>query len=119
MKKLALFGSVLAIALSSGSAIAGDFHALSALHGATPAPLKDTALAATEGGSICQISGALSAVLGGAPGGGVSLCSGVGFVGTGSFFAVSNEAFVTGANFLGVIGGPIGASPPPPPPPAP
>ena len=55
MIKTTLFGTALAVALSASPAIAEDFHALAGLQGATPAPLQDGVLAATEGGLICTV----------------------------------------------------------------
>jgi len=34
--------------------MAGDFHAVAGLQGAIPSPLQDEALAATEGGFLCN-----------------------------------------------------------------
>jgi hypothetical protein len=89
-----------------GTAMAADdFHALNVLQAA---PMQDEALARTEGGAVCSAGGPVfSGVLNGQPGGGVSLCSSIGQNATfgGALFSVSNEAPVTGANFLGVIGG--------------
>jgi hypothetical protein len=89
---------------------ANDFYAMNVLQGAVPA-LQDDALARTEGGSFCVANGGISsAVLGGEAGGGVSLCSTVGVLANGgATFSVSNAAPVTGANFLQVIGGTVGA----------
>jgi hypothetical protein len=103
MKKSTLLSSALAIVLTSSLAMAADgFQALSVIQAA---PMQDAALASTEGGSICQATAAAtSAVNGGAPGGGVSLCSSVGPGGDGAAFGVSNQLPVTAANYLQVIG---------------
>ena len=53
MIKNMLLGCALAVALSTATAMAADFHALAGLRGATPTPLQDEALAATEGGVAC------------------------------------------------------------------
>lgn len=110
MKKMTLLGSSLAVALSSAPVIAEDFHALSALQ-ATPAPMQNTELAATEGGAECSATPA--AVANGAFGdnAGVALCARTNFAGVfgGSglaiTFAVFNAAPVSSANFLQVTGG--------------
>jgi len=94
----------MAVAMSSAPVMAGGFHALSALQ-ATPAPMQDSELATTEGGSYCSSAGgSSSAVNSGTPGGGVSLCGDLGS-GIPANFAVSNQLPVTGANFLQVTGG--------------
>lgn len=61
MNKSILLGGALAVALSA-PAMAGDFHALAGLQGATPAPLQDGVLAATEGGATCNLTPTLGAV---------------------------------------------------------
>jgi hypothetical protein len=102
MIKSTLIGSALAIILASSLTMAADdFHALTVLQAT---PMQDDALASTEGGSICSAPGATTAVNGGAPGGGVSLCSSVGPGGNGAAHSVSNQLPVTAANFLQVIG---------------
>jgi hypothetical protein len=104
MKKVTLLGGLMAVAMSSAPVMAGDFYALSVLQ-ATPAPMQDSELATTEGGAYCDSTGGSnSAVNGGMPGGGVSLCGDLGS-GIPASFAVSNELPVTGANFLQVTGG--------------
>ncbi len=104
MKKTILTTTLLTVALSAGSIMAADdFHALTVLQATTP--MQDDALASTEGGSICQATAAAtSAVNGGAPGGGVSLCASLGPAGNGAAFGVSNQLPVTAANYLQVIG---------------
>ncbi len=104
MKKVTLLGGLIAVAMSSAPVMAGDFYALSVLQ-ATPAPMQDSELASTEGGSYCySAGGSNSGVNGGQAGGGVSLCGDTGNT-IPATFAVSNEAPVTGANFLQVTGG--------------
>jgi hypothetical protein len=88
----------------AGSAFAADFHAVSKLDITS---VQDTVLASTEGGAVCTTPGTGSQTEGT---GGVSLCSQVGLASTGgAFFSVSNQAPVTGANYLQVIGGTVGA----------
>ena len=53
MIKNMLLSCALAVALSAAPAMAADFHALAGLRGATPTPLQDEVLAATEGGVAC------------------------------------------------------------------
>ena len=98
MKKLALIGTAL---LLSSTAMAADFQALTVLQGVTPVQLQDSELATTEGGAYCSVPGASS---GTDTPGGVALCAEIGGK-QGAHFAVSNEAPVTGANFLQVTGG--------------
>src|SRR5918992_179497 len=87
MNKTTLLGSALAVALSAAPAMAGDFHALAALQGATPAPLQDGVLAATEGGqNFC--STAVGDTASTAVEGGVVLCSSLPPF---AFFSVSNQ----------------------------
>jgi hypothetical protein len=101
--KTTLFGSALAVALSAAPVIAADFHALKGLQGASPAPLQDGVLAATEGGLLCtSVNGSFA---------GFDVPTGVCLVGdlptiSGTFaaFAVSNELPVSGAQFLQVTG---------------
>jgi hypothetical protein len=93
MKKT--LGSVLAIGLLSGTAMAADFHALGEIK---VAPVQDVELSATEGGATCDAATVDSA-------GGVALCSFLvsgASTGTASF-TVANELPVTGAQFLQVI----------------
>ncbi len=102
--KTTLLGSALAVALSA-PAMAGDFHALAGLQGATPAPLQDGVLAATEGGATCDFQTATT------DGAGVCLLSALPFA---AFFSVANELPVTAANFLQVHGftpGPLPGQP--------
>ncbi|MGH8605857.1 MAG: hypothetical protein ACREX9_00035 [Gammaproteobacteria bacterium] len=102
--KTTLLGSALAVALS-GPAMAGDFHALAGLQGASPAPLQDEALAATEGGATCDFATATTTD------GGVCLLSALPFA---AFFSVANELPVTAANFLqvhGFVPGPLPGQP--------
>lgn len=102
MKTTKVLLSSALFAMIMGTAMADDgFHALSVIQAA---PMQDEALATTEGGSICSAPGATTAVNGGAPGGGVSLCSSVGPGGNGAAHSVSNQLPVTAANFLQVIG---------------
>ena len=103
MIKTTLFGSALAVALSASPAIAEDFHALAGLQGATPAPLQDGVLAATEGGLFCSsVNGSFAGF--DVPSG-VCLVSDLPTIAGGfSSFAVSNELPVTGATFLQVTG---------------
>lgn len=104
MIKTTLFGSALAVALSVGPAMAGDFHALKGLQGATPAPFDDVALAATEGGAECTIGIPGFGASNGNPGG-VCLLSFISHPGGVLVaFSVTNNAAVTGANFLQVTG---------------
>ena len=109
MIKTTLLGSALAIALLAGPAMAGDFHALKGLQGATPAPLQDGVLAATEGGSACITIGG-GGVAGALAGGlvdnaGVALCASLpSAAGTFANFGVFNAANVTAAQFLQVVG---------------
>ena len=95
MKKT--LGSVLAIGLLSGTAMAADFHALSGVQ-AAPAPVNDVELSTTEGGASCDGSEVGSA-------GGVALCAHLksGASGGEAWFTVANELPVTGAQFLQVI----------------
>ncbi len=95
MKKVTLLAGVAAIALST-SVMAEDFRALGNIQAA---PVQNMELAATEGGSVCDNTGA-------ADGGvGVALCS---FLATGtgdvSVFTVTNALPVTSAQFLSVVG---------------
>lgn len=95
MKKVTLLAGIAAIALST-SVMAEDFRALGNIQAA---PVQNTELAATEGGAVCDASGA-------ADGGvGVALCS---FLATGgggvSTFTVTNALPVTSAQFLSVVG---------------
>jgi hypothetical protein len=100
MSKTTLLGSALAVALSAAPAMAGDFHALAALQGATPAPLQDGVLAATEGGqNFCFTPGGSSATT--AVEGGVVLCAELPPF---AAFSVSNQLPVTAAQFLQVHG---------------
>jgi hypothetical protein len=103
MIKTTLFGSALAVALSAAPAIAADFHALAGLQGASPAPLQDGVLAATEGGLFCSsVNGSFA---GFAVATGVCLVSDLPTISTQfSSFAVANELPVTGATFLQVTG---------------
>ena len=74
MNKSILLGGALAVALSA-PAMAADFHALKGLQGATPAPLQDGVLAATEGGGV-HVSPAPTAAAGGVfDSVGVALCA--------------------------------------------
>jgi hypothetical protein len=102
--KKTLLVSLFAASIPTGSVMAADnFRALNNLQ-ATPTPLHNDVLAHTEGGAVCQAGDAFAAVNGGLSGGGVALCSELGGK-TGVIIAVANELPVTGANFLGVIGG--------------
>lgn len=104
MIKTTLSGCALAVVLSAGPAIAADFHALKGLQGATPAPLQDGVLAATEGGSACT-AGAASVAGGLVDNAGVALCASLPTIlGIFANFAVFNAAPVTGAQFLQVTG---------------
>ncbi len=100
MKKLALIGTTLSIALLSSTAMATDFQALTAL-GSTPVQLQDSELATTEGGAFCSVP---DAAAGNGNAGGVALCAEIGGA-QGAHFSVANDAPVTGANFLQVTGG--------------
>ncbi|MGH8659022.1 MAG: hypothetical protein ACREV4_11260 [Gammaproteobacteria bacterium] len=101
--KTALLGSTLAVALSA-PAMAADFHALAGLQGATPAPLQDGVLAATEGGAAC-VAGTGAAAGGLVDNIGVALCAALpSLSGTFANFAVFNQAPVTAAQFLQVVG---------------
>lgn len=95
MKKVTLLAGVAAIALST-SVMAEDFRALGNIQAA---PVQNTELAATEGGSVCDNTGATD------QGAGVALCS---FLATGggaqSVFTVTNALPVTSAQFLSVVG---------------
>ncbi|MGH8469431.1 MAG: hypothetical protein ACREVY_10770 [Gammaproteobacteria bacterium] len=104
MNKSILLGSALAVALSA-PAMAADFHALNGLQGATPAPLMDGVLAATEGGAAC-IAGTGAAAGGLVDNIGVALCAALPTAGGTNFanFAVFNAAPVTAAQFLQVVG---------------
>ncbi len=64
MKKVTLLCS--AVALLSSSAMAADFHALTAVQTA-PAPIKDRELSEIEGGAICNFQSD----------GGISICEAV------------------------------------------
>ncbi len=102
MKKLALIGATLSIALLSSTAMAADFQALTVLQGVSPVALQDSELASTEGGAFCSSAG--GSMAGNENSGGVCLVGDIG--GTqGASFAVANDAPVTGANFLQVTGG--------------
>lgn len=98
MIKTTLSGCALAVALSAGPAIAADFHALAGLQ-ATPAPLQDGVLAATEGGASCSIGADVTADSGAT--GGVCLLA---LLPAAAAFAVTNELPVTAAQFLQVHG---------------
>ncbi len=102
--KTTLLGGALAVALSA-PAMAGDFHALNGLQGATPAPLQDGVLAATEGGAACDFTLATT------DGAGVCLLAALP---SGAFFSVANELPVTAANFLQVHGFTVDTVPIPP-----
>ncbi len=102
MKKLALIGTTLSIALLSSTAMAADFQALTVLQGVSPVALQDSELASTEGGADCSSAGGSTATNGGP--GGVCLVGDIGGA-QGASFAVANDAPVTGANFLQVTGG--------------
>jgi hypothetical protein len=100
--KTTLLGSALAVALSAAPAIAADFHALKGLQGATPAPLQDRVLATTEGGATACTVGAVSTSVGTD---GVCLISILPAAnGSTAAFAVTNDASVTAAVFLQVVG---------------
>jgi hypothetical protein len=101
MNKTTLLGSALAVALSAAPAMAADFHALKGLQGASPAPLQDGVLAATEGGLFCSTQGTAGSQAGFADASGVCLVSDLPPF---AFFAVSNAAPVTAAVFLQVHG---------------
>jgi hypothetical protein len=103
MIKSMLLGGAMVVALVT-PAVAADFHAVSKL---SVVSVQDQVLATTEGGATCTTGGTGSQTEGA---GGVSLCSQVGLASAGgAFFSVSNAAPVTGANFLQVIGGAVGA----------
>ncbi len=95
----------LAVALSAAPALAADFHALAGLRGATPTPLDDEVLAATEGGAACSVTlGPISVTADSGTAGGVCLIgilisptAGI------AIFAVANAIPITGANFLQVL----------------
>jgi hypothetical protein len=108
--KTTLSGCALAVALSAGPAIAADFHALAGLQGATPAPLQDGVLAATEGGASCSIGADVTADSGAT--GGVCL---IALLPPAAAFAVTNELPVTAAQFLQVHGFAAGTFPGAPP----
>jgi hypothetical protein len=92
-----------ALTNQASPAIAEDFHALAGLQGASPAPLQDGVLAATEGGLLCTSVNGSSAGFDVATG--VCLVSDLPTISTQfSSFAVSNELPVTGATFLQVTG---------------
>jgi hypothetical protein len=93
MKKT--LGSVLAIGLLSGTAMAADFHALGEIKAA---PVQDVELSTTEGGATCDVATVSSD-------GGVALCAWVvsGASGGTASFTVANELPVTGAQFLQVV----------------
>jgi hypothetical protein len=95
MKKVTLLAGAMAVALST-SVMAEDFRALGNIQAA---PVQNAELAATEGGTVCDNTGTNT------EGGGVSLCSFL-LAGNGnvSIFTVSNEAPVTSAQFLSVVG---------------
>lgn len=103
MIKSILLGSVMVVAFSA-SAVAADIYAASKLGVAS---VQDTVLASTEGGATCTSPNGNAADLG-TPGG-VALCSSLGTATSGANHSVTNANPVTGANFLQVIGGPIGA----------
>jgi hypothetical protein len=105
MIKTTLLGSALAVALSAAPAMAADFHALAGLQGATPAPLQDEVLAATEGGAACTVAvGLVSVTVDSGTAGGVCLVSILVTPAGGlSIFAVANEIPILAANFLQVL----------------
>lgn len=96
MKKTMLLGGTLAAAFMAAPAMAGDFHALSAIQSTTA--LQDTELAATEGGATCNSSTVDSL-------GGVALCAFLnsGASGGSAAFTVANALPVTAAQFLQVV----------------
>ena len=102
MIKTTLLGSTLAVALSAAPAIAADFHALAGLKGATPAPLQDEVLAATEGGAACTVAvGSISVTADSHTAGGVCLISILVTPAGGlAIFAVANAIPIVTANFL-------------------
>ena len=95
MKKTTILAGVMAVAMSS-SVFAEDFRALGNIQAA---PVQNVELAATEGGAVCDNTGATD------QGAGVALCS---FLATGtggvSTFTVTNALPVTSAQFLSVVG---------------
>jgi hypothetical protein len=95
----------LTVALSAAPAMAADFHALAGLQGATPAPLQDEALAATEGGAACTVAvGSISVTADSGTAGGVCLISILVTPAGGlAIFAVANAIPVLAANFLQVL----------------
>ncbi len=104
MIKTTLLGSALAVALSAAPAMAADFHALAGLQGATPAPLQDEVLAATEGGAVCTVAvGLISVTADSGTAGGVCLIA-ILVTPTGglAIFAVANALPVLAAQFLQV-----------------
>lgn len=105
MIKTTLLDSALAVALSAAPAMAADFHALAGLQGATPAPLQDEVLAATEGGATCTVAvGLISVTADSGTAGGVCLISILVTPAGGlAIFAVANALPVLAANFLQVL----------------
>ena len=105
MIKNTLVSCALAVALSAAPAMAADFHALAGLRGATPTPLHDEVLAATEGGAACTVTlGPISVTADSGTAGGVCL---IGILITPTrglaIFAVANALPITAANFLQVL----------------
>ena len=96
MKKLALIGTTLSVALLSSTVMATDFQALTVLQGVTPVQLQDSELATTEGGASCHVPNAT-----GDTGnfGGVVLCSEIGGI------PARIDLPVSGANFIQVVTG--------------
>ena len=109
MIKTTLLGSALAVALSAAPTMAADFHALAGLQGATPAPLHDEVLAATEGGAVCTATVAtavsvISVTADSGTAGGVCLIALLRTPTGGiAIFAVANELPVLDAQFLQVV----------------
>ena len=104
MIKTMLLGSALALALSAAPAMAADFHALAGLQGATPAPLHDKVLAATEGGAVCMMTGLINATADSGTAGGVCLIAILVTPAGGlAIFAVANALPVLAAQFLQVL----------------
>jgi hypothetical protein len=90
MKKVTLLCS--AVALLSSSAIAADFHALTAVQSA-PSPIQDKELSVIEGGSICHFQ---------TVGSGLSICN---VVTTWPIFIITPDSVFAADNGLSIADG--------------
>ena len=100
-EKVTCFSSLIVVAMLCSTAVATDFHALSALSALQTVPdsVQDKELSTIEGGADCSGSTI------GIGSGGVALCVWVlpGSRGGIASFTVANEIPVTGAPFLQIV----------------